>query len=58
MESPTALLVDLDERAIGANILIDTLEEFLVASPKETHSKEHLLELCEMLRHDISTWTE
>ena len=30
--------VDIEERAIGANILIDTLEEFLLASPKQNHS--------------------
>ena len=53
-----SLRLDLQQRAIGANVTIDLLEEFILASPKEAYSREHLFELCKILRQHVAKWAE
>lgn len=51
-------IVDLEERALGAYVAIDTIEEIIIASPKETHSRQDLVDLCARIRRMITTWSE
>ena len=48
---------DLEERAVGANIIIDLFEDFLMASSKKrVHWNDDLLRLCGMLRKQVEEW--
>ena len=48
--------VALRDRSIGATAIIYFLEDFLMASPRDSHSTAGLLGLCILLREQVEKW--